>query len=127
MGRTEEAVRYYCSEIDAELTYLVRFRDAEGQPEMPEAMADKIFHATFQIGGTAVMASDVGYEVGCDGPDFAGFSLAYRVKDAELAQRYFSALEKEGHVIMPLSETPFASRYGVVVDRFGVSWKIIAE
>ena len=89
-------------------------------------MEEKIFHATFRIGSTEVMASDCGCEKS-PAETFAGFSLALRVETPEKAERFFAALSDGGRVQIPLLEAFFAARYGIVIDRFGVSWKIIAE
>lgn len=90
-------------------------------------MEEKIFHATFRIGSTEVMASDCGCEKPPAGPAFAGFSLALRVETPEKAERFFAALSDGGRILIPLCETFFAARYGIVNDRFGISWKIIHQ
>lgn len=126
-GRTEEAVTFYGRAVDAETLFLMRFRDCPDPAQLRPGLEEKIFHATFRIGSTEVMASDCG----CDNPPteatFAGFSLALRVETAKKAERFFAALSDGGQIHMPLLKTFFAERYGIVVDRFGVSWKIMAE
>jgi PhnB protein len=82
----------------------------------------KIMHASFRIGETDLMGSDGR----CMGPpSFQGFSLSIAAKDAAEAERLFSALADGGEVRMPLAETFFAPRFGMVADRFGVGWMII--
>ena len=88
-------------------------------------MEEKIFHATFRIGSTEVMASDCGCENSTTEAAFAGFSLALRVETPEKAERFFAALSEGGKVQIPLLKTFFAERYGIVIDRFGISWKIM--
>ena len=90
-------------------------------------MEEKIFHATFRIGSTEVMASDCGCEKSPTETTFAGFSLALRVETPEKAERFFAALSDGGQIQIPLLETFFAARYGIVIDRFGISWKIMVE
>ncbi len=87
-------------------------------------MEELIFHATFRIEGTEFMASDVGYAKGESPTPFSGFSLALKLSSAERAKRIFSTLSNDGRVVIPLAESAFTSWYGVVLDRFGVSWKI---
>ena len=126
-GLTEEAVTFYGRAIDAETLFLMRFRDCPEPSQSRPGLEEKIFHATIRIGSTTVMASDCG----CDSPPtettFAGFSLALRVETPEKAERFFMALSEGGQVQIPLLKTFFAERYGIVVDRFGISWKIMAE
>jgi PhnB protein len=63
----------------------------------------------------------------CSGkPDFKGFSLSYDAKDEADAKRRFNALADGGQVQMPLGETFFAKSFGVVADKFGLSWMVIA-
>jgi PhnB protein len=81
-------------------------------------------HSSFRVGDTTVMASDGR----CTGqPNFQGFALSLGVATEAEADRYFVALAEGGQVHMPLTKTFFASRFGMVADRFGVSWMIIAE
>ena len=126
-GRTEEAVQFYGRTIEAETLFLMRFRDCPDRSQLRPGMEEKIFHATFRIGSTEIMASDCG----CENPPtetiFAGFSLALRVETPEKAERFFAALSEGGRIQIPLLETFFAARYGIVIDRFGISWKIMAE
>ena len=77
-----------------------------------------------RINGTTVMASD-----GCaqGKPKFEGFALSVDAQDEAEADRMFAALADGGKVQMPLGETFFARRFGMVADRFGVGWMIIVE
>ena len=78
---------------------------------------------SFRVGDTTVMASDGR----CQGqPAFHGFSLSLAVADAAQAERMFEALADGGQVQMPLGRTFFSPRFGMVADRFGVSWMVIA-
>ena len=81
-------------------------------------------HACLRIGDSQVMASDGMTPNGQ--PSFAGFSLSYQAKDPADAQRRFEALAKDGQVQMPLGETFFARSFGMVADKFGISWMVIA-
>ena len=126
-GRTEEAVRFYCRTIEAETLFLMRFRDCPDPSQWRPALEEKIFHATFRIGSTEIMASDCGCEKSPTETTFAGFSLALRVDTPEKAERFFAALSDGCQIQIPLLNTFFAERYGIVIDRFGISWKIMAE
>jgi hypothetical protein len=61
-GRTEEAVKFYCRTIEAETLFMMRFRDCPDPSQLRPGMEEKIFHATFRIGSTEIMASDCGCE-----------------------------------------------------------------
>ena len=79
-------------------------------------------HAAFRIGDTQVMASD-GF---CTGKaSFSGVSLTLNATSNDEADTLFKALSQGGKVNMPMSETFFANRFGVVADKFGVNWMVI--
>jgi PhnB protein len=124
-GRTEEALQFYSKALGARVEMMMRYKDGpEGQcPDGPVPPADKVMHAEFKVGDSVVMASD-GM---CSGkPHFVGFSLSYPARDPADARKRFDALSFGGHVHMPLGETFFASAFGMVTDRFGVPWMVIA-
>jgi PhnB protein len=126
-GRTEEAVAFYGKTIEAETLFMMRFRDCPDRSLVKPGMEDKIFHATFRIGSTEIMASDCGCEKAPEGAPFAGFAFALRAETVEKAERLFAALSEGGRVLIPMAETFFTARYGIVMDRFGVSWKVMVE
>jgi PhnB protein len=121
-GRCEEAVEFYRKAIGAEITALTRFKDDPGEKAPPGAEG-KVQHASLRIGDTTVLASD---GQGSGTPDFRGFSLSLTAAKDDEADRLFAALSAAGHVQVPLMSTAFASRFGMVADRFGVLWTIAA-
>ena len=124
-GRCEEALEFYRSTLGAEVTMLMRFKENPEPmpPDMyPPGSDDKVLHASFTIGETTLMASD-GMNKGS--PVFQGFSLSLSVPSDAEAQRLFTALSAGGKVQMPLGKTFYASSFGMVADRFGVSWMVI--
>ena len=125
-GRAEEALAFYQKTLGAEVGMLMRFKDMPpGQPMAgPLPPADKVMHAQFKIGETVAFASDGR----CGGkPEFKGFALSLNPKTDPEAERLFGALGDGGRVEMPLAETFFASRFGMVADKFGVVWMVIVE
>ncbi len=120
-GRCEEALEFYRKALGAEVTMLARFKESP-EPEMCQSGAeDKVMHASLRIGNTTVMASDGR----CEGhPAFKGFSLSISLTDEVEAEHIFAALSDGGQVEMPLTKTFWSPRFGMVADRFGVSWMI---
>jgi PhnB protein len=126
-GRCEEALDFYKKTLGAEVEMTMRFKEnpeASSAMEMAPGTENKIMHCSFRVNGETIMASD-GYAKGK--PTFAGFSLSVPAKDEADADRLYNALGEGGQVEMPLGKTFFAKRFGVVKDRFGVSWMVIAE
>ena len=125
-GRTEEALEFYRSALGAEVETMMRYRESPEPAQCPDGSlppAEKVMHACFKVGDSLIMASD-GF---CSGkPHFMGFSLTYPARHAADARKRFDALSTGGHVHMPLGSTFFADAFGMVTDRFGVPWMVIA-
>lgn len=124
-GRAEEAIEFYKKVLGAEVTGLMRMKEAPegGGPPLPPGSENKVMHAALKIGDSVVMASD-GMVSGK--PNFAGISLTISAKDTAEAERVFKALGEGGKVQMPLTKTFFAEKFGSVADKFGVSWMVVA-
>lgn len=124
-GRAEEAASFYRDVFGAELQMLLRYKDSPAPcPDgmIPPGSENKVMHMAMKIGDDVVMGSDGR----CSGaPNFQGFALSYAAKDAAEADRAFAALADSGQVQMPLGETFFSPRFGMVADRFGVSWMVL--
>lgn len=121
-GRCEEALEFYKEALGAEVERLMRFKEnPEPQPDFPDCFDEKVMHASVRIGETTLMASDGQ----CAGEsNFEGFSLSITLPDEAEAQRVFAALGKDGLITMPLEKTFWAPKFGMLTDRFGVSWMV---
>ena len=126
-GRCEEAAEFYKSALGAKVEMLMRNKESPDKPPpgmIPPGSDDKVMHMSLRIGDTTVLASDGR----CGGkPDFKGFSLSLTVRDDAEAKKVFAMLADGGQVQMPLTKTFFSPAFGMVADRFGVSWMIVAE
>jgi len=124
-GRCEEAIETYRRVLGAEVTMLVRYKEAPEKPPpgmVPEGWDDKVLHASLRIGDNVVMLSD-GKSAG--GPQPNGYALSVSVAEATDAQKAFDALADGGQVVMPLGKTFFAPLFGMATDRFGVLWMVM--
>lgn len=122
-GRCEEALNYYRDAIAADAMVVARFGDIPGSPS-PPAAAGKVAHAVLRIGDTVVLASDGPVQ---GQPQFAGFSLSLTASDDAQAEKLFAALGDGGQIQVPMAATPFASRLGILTDRFGVPWMVTTQ
>ena len=123
-GRCEEAVEFYRTAIGAEVLMLMRFKESPDQSMVSDESADKVMHVSMRIGETIVMASDGR----CTGQmAFSGVSLALSVAEDAQAEEMHVALANGGQITMPLTKTFFASKFGMVTDRFGVHWMVMAS
>ncbi len=125
-GRCEEALTFYQKALGAEILSLMRFRDSpipEALDARPFHNGEKIMNSSFRLGDSLLMASDGS----CSGnPEFKGISLSINVPEVGEANRIFAALAEGGEVLVPMTETFFAQCFGIVADRFGVSWLVLA-
>jgi PhnB protein len=129
-GRCEEALDFYRKALGAEVKALLRYADGpkpsspEGRSMLPPGSENKVMHSEFRIGDTTLMGSD-GM---CSGkPNFQGFSISLTPPDDAEAKRLFEALADGGEVRMPLGPTFFATSFGMVADRFGLGWIVVAR
>ena len=120
-GRCEEAARFYESALGAKIERLVRFDQSPDPSLCRSDQGNKVMHMSLRIGDQTIMASDGQ----CQGTQtFQGFALSLTVTNEAEADRRFTALANGGHVLQPLTKTFFSPRFGMVTDRFGLSWMI---
>ena len=126
-GRCDEAINFYKKALGAQVDMLLRMNESPEPPPpgmVPPGSENKVMHAAFRIGETTLMASDCA----CSGKTaFEGFSLSIGARDEADADRIFAALSDGGEVRMPLAKTFFSPRFGVIADRFGVSWMVVVH
>lgn len=131
-GRAQEAIDFYTEKLGAEVTVLMRFKDMpmqQGEENkesddgciMSPEMGERIGHATLMFGETPIMLSDSPEPAE---PEFRGITLSIAPDTMEQAQSCFAALAEEGVVKMPLTQTFWAKAFGMVDDKFGISWMV---
>jgi PhnB protein len=122
-GRCDEALDFYRRALGAEVTQVMRFKDAPDQGMIPPGSGEKVMHASFRVGDTDLLAMD-GRSQGK--PKLEGVNLALTADDSAAATRHFNALADGGQVQMPLAKTFFSPMFGMVTDRFGITWMVMA-
>lgn len=123
-GRCEEAAAFYGKHLGAQVLMKMQFKDSPEPPKpgtCPGGSPENVMHMSMKIGKSIILASDGR----CSGqPNFQGVSLSLTVATAAEAERAFTALAEGGQVQMPMGKTFFSPAFGMVADRFGVSWMI---
>lgn len=123
-GRCEEALEFYKQAIGAEIVCVMKFDESpEPPPEgtLAPGFEKKVMHSAFTVGGSLVMGSD-----GCGEVEkISGVSLSLTLPDVDAVNKAFAALSEGGSVTMPLAETFWSPRFGMLVDKFGVSWMLL--
>lgn len=124
-GTCDEALDFYTKAVGAEVAMKAYFRDSPDQSMVPPGARDKVMHAEVKLGDTTLLVSDGC----CDGSaaNFAGFAIALTADSKAEAERHFAALAEGGTVQMPMEKTFFAGSFGMLKDKFGVGWTVLAE
>ena len=123
-GRCEEALAFYGKALGAKIEMLMHFKDSPDPSMVSPGSENKVMHSRFRVGDAIVLASDGR----CQGEtNFQGISLTLSVPDEVEAEQRFGALSDGGQVQMPLTKTFFSPRFGMVADRFGVTWMVLVE
>jgi len=122
-GQCEEAFKLYERCLGGKITFMQTYGDSPMGPQTPPELHKRVMHATLAVGDQVLQGSDSpgGYEK----PQ--GITIAIHLNDAVEAERIFSALAENGTVQMPIEETFWALRFGMVIDRFGTPWLINCE
>ena len=122
-GRCDEALEFYKNAVGAKVGMVMRFKDAPEPTQCNPGSENKVMHASFEIGDTMVLASD-GRNSGQ--PKFEGFALTLNAKSEAEADRLFNGLVEGGQVTLPLTKTFFSPKFGMLADKFGVHWMVMA-
>jgi PhnB protein len=125
-GQCEAAFKHYEKILGGKILMMVRYADAPAGVDVPQTpeTAARIMHARLQVGDSLLMGGDAP-------PQFAskpqGFCVSVQVDDPAEAERLFRAFGEGGVVQMPLGETFWAHRFGMLSDKFGTPWMVNCE
>ncbi len=120
-GQCEAAFKFYEQVLGGKISSLLPYEGSPMADEVPADWGKKVMHGEFQLGDLTIMGSDCA-------PDWfekaQGTSLSVSVAEPGEADRIFDALAEGGEAKMPMQETFWAARFGVVTDQFGIPWMI---
>ncbi len=124
-GKCEAAFRFYEKTLGGKVVAMMTYGDAPDPTQTPPDQRKQIMHARMTVGDMVLMGSDAP-------PDRfnkpQGFSVSLGIKEPAEADRIFAGLSQGGAtVIMPIAETFWAKRFGMLVDQYGTPWMINCE
>ncbi len=123
-GQAEEAFKFYAQCLNAQILATFKHADTPAAAHVPADWQDKVMHIALKAGDSVLMGSDAP-------PDRfkapQGFSVNIAVDDPAEAERIFAALSEGGKIGMPIGQTFWAVRFGMLVDRYGIPWMINCE
>ena len=122
-GNCKEAIEFYKDKLGAELL----FSQSYGESPMAgkaEGNEDKVMHCSIKIGDSVIMACDNVFEH--QNPTVVGnnITLALGAKDVAESESIFEKMSDGATVVMPIQETFWAERFGMLTDKFGINWMI---
>ncbi|MFY9570019.1 MAG: VOC family protein, partial [Blastocatellia bacterium] len=120
-GQCQEAFRFYQQCLGGNIQTMMTWGESPMADQVPSEWHDRIIHTTLIVGETALLGGDAppdSYE------QPKGFSVTIQIEDPDDAERIFRSLSENGTVTMPLQQTFWAARFGMVVDRFGIPWMV---
>jgi PhnB protein len=120
-GRCEEAFQFYQRCFGGEILSMLTYGNSPMAEQVPQDWRGKIAHATLTVGDSQLMVADVLPEQ-YEKPK--GFQVLLAIAEPADAERIFETLSKNGTVHMPLQETYWSVRFGVLVDQFDIPWEI---
>lgn len=120
-GDCEEAFKFYAQCLGGQIAFMQRHSETPMADHVGPEWQDKIIHTQLLIGDNVLMGSD-------SPPDYytepKGLFVSLHPETVEEAERIFNEMAEGGTVTMPLQETFWAARFGMVADRFGTPWMI---
>jgi PhnB protein len=123
-GQCEAAFKFYAKVLGGEIIAMLPHEGTPMADHVPPAWRSKIAHARMMVGDKVLMGSDAP-------PDrfekMQGFSVTLGIDDPAKAERVFHALAENGTVCMPIGETFWAVRFGMLIDQFGTPWMVNCE
>ena len=120
-GTCEEAFSFYAAALGGKIEAMMPFGGSPMAEHVPAEWHNKVMHAGLNLGDQVVMGSD-GMPGRYEKPQ--GFAVSLQIEDPAEAERTFGALAEGGTITMPLGETFWALRFGMLVDRFGTPWMV---
>lgn len=120
-GNCEQAFHHYEQHLGGKISGIVRHGD-QPNPSIPAEWKGKVLHGRIEIGGTVLMGADI--------PQAEPTRSAYLTLtlDSEAdAERVYAVLAEGGEIFMKMEKTPFANRFAMLRDKFGVSWMLLQQ
>ena len=123
-GNCAEAMRFYEGVLGGNL-FSMKAKESPDAAKFPPDRGDWLLHAKLESGGIVLMASDWMHPGPY--PGMNGFAVTLEVPTAGDAKTLFDKLAAGGQVTMPFTKTFYSDGFGMLVDRFGTPWMVMAQ
>lgn len=119
-GNCREAFAFYAETLGGKIGFVMSYGESPMAGQHEAAHHAKVMHATLRLGNLNL----VGGDVLTDYKPPQGFSILLQPASAEQGRAFYERLGVGGQIVMPLQQTFWSPCYGVLKDRFGVTWEI---
>lgn len=131
-GNAEQAIEFYSAALHASEVKKVKFKDFPQDPNypLPDNELNMIMESSIEFAGGKIMMSDLLPSMTRVTGELVKGNQAWIslvIDDKQKLEQYFARLSAYGHVIMPISATPWSSCFGMLVDQFGICWKFNSD
>jgi PhnB protein len=123
-GKAEQAIKLYERTLGAECDGIMRFSEMPGAKPDSEG-ANRVMHAELRVGGGVIMVSDA--PPGMPSSPGGDVSVVLHFDDEADTEKKFQALAEGGKVTMPLADTFWAAKFGMLTDAYGIKWMFNCE
>jgi len=123
-GNCEQAFRFYEQHLGGKITMMITHGQQPNPNDVSPDWKNAILHARMNIGETVLTGADVPPE---RFQPMRSVYLSLIVSSIDEAERIYTLLSDGGQIFMPMQETFFAFRFGMLRDKFGTSWMILHE
>jgi PhnB protein len=123
-GNCEAAFKFYERALGGKIVFKMTYAESPMADQTPAEWRGKIMHSSISIGETTLMGADTTADH-FEKPQ--GFAVTVAVKDPAEAERIFKALAENGTVTLPIQQTFWSPRFGMLVDQFGIPWMVNCE
>lgn len=117
-----EAFRFYEQHLGGKIISMETFGQMPGRTDVPEDRKNDIVHARIEIGGAILMGADIEQ---AEPMRSAYLTLSFDSSDE--AEEIYKLLSDGGEIFMKMEQTPFATRFAMLRDRFGASWMLLCQ
>lgn len=120
-GQCAAAFEFYKKHLGASIGHMLSFGKSPMADQVPAEWQDKIINGEITLNGVRIAGGDLLPEQYVRP---AGFTLLLSIESEEETKSLFEKLSVEGTIFMPIQKTFFSSSYGIVTDKFGITWKL---
>ena len=120
-GTANQAIELYQKALGAETLTVSRFADTPGMDAAPEHR-ERVMHAVLRIGEAVIMISDTRPDE--PAPVGGNVHIAVDFDDPTELIRRFDALSAGGEITMPVQDTFWGAKFGMLTDAYGVQWML---